>query len=76
MAIHYQCRYCGQKLGSLDEKSVHAEQLGFHILSDEERQEMISYDSEGNIHVKSICEDCHESLSKNPIYYEIDHIIH
>ena len=45
---------------------LQAEQLGFNQLNDEERQEMIVYDSTGDIHVKAICEDCHESLQRNP----------
>ncbi len=76
MAVYYHCRHCGKSLGKLDEKNLHSDQLGFHILTEEERQEMISYDSSGDIHVKSICEDCHESFTKNPFLYEDDYMIH
>jgi hypothetical protein len=37
---------------------------------------MIVYDSEGDMHVRAICEDCHESLQRNPELYENDYIIH
>ncbi|MDQ0273097.1 anti-sigma-F factor Fin family protein [Cytobacillus purgationiresistens] len=76
MAIHYYCRHCDTKLGSIEEKSVHAEHLGFHKLNDEERQDMISYNSSGDMQVKAICEDCQESLERNPDYHQQDFLIH
>ncbi|AZV40801.1 MULTISPECIES: anti-sigma-F factor Fin family protein [Peribacillus] len=76
MALHYHCRHCGIKLGTIEEQQIQAAQLGFNQLSDEERQEMIVYDSSGNIQVKSICEDCYESLQRNPELYQNDYIIH
>jgi hypothetical protein len=76
MALHYYCRHCGIKLGTIQQHMLQAEQLGFNQLNDEERQEMIVYDSKGDIQVKSICDDCYESLQKNPELYQNDYIIH
>ncbi|KLV22214.1 DUF2757 domain-containing protein [Niallia circulans] len=76
MAIHYHCRHCGVHMGTLDTESIAANRLGFDHLSDEDRSEMIQYHQTGDIEVKSICEDCQESLSKNPGYYENDYLIH
>lgn len=76
MAIHYHCRHCGVKLGTIDSHVVETERLGFDKLNDEERQDMISYDGIGNLNIKSICEDCQESLQKNPEYYQNDYLIH
>jgi len=76
MAIHYHCRHCGVKLGTLTQFSIDSEQLGLHTLTDEERQDMVTYSSEGEIQIKSICEDCQESLEKNPEYYQNDFLIH
>lgn len=76
MAIHYTCRYCGIDIGTITQSSVDAQSLGFHKLTEDERLDMIQYDSKGNIHVKSICEDCHESFMTNPMNYENDYIIH
>lgn len=76
MAIKYHCRHCGVQMGTIENMSMHAEKLGFQMLTDEERAEMISYDSAGDIHIKSICEDCHESLSRNPEYHQNDYLIH
>ncbi|AGK51835.1 anti-sigma-F factor Fin family protein [Bacillus sp. 1NLA3E] len=76
MAIYYHCRHCGVNIGSIDKVSVHSEELGLHKLSDEERQEMVSYDQQGDIHITSICEDCQEYLQRNPDYHQYDFLIH
>lgn len=76
MALHYHCRHCGTKIGTLQQQSLNTEQLGFNQLNNEDRQDMIEYDSAGNIRVKAICEDCHESLQRNPDLHQNDYIIH
>lgn len=76
MAIHYHCRHCGVKMGSIDSAAVHSEQLGFHKLNDAERQDMLEYDPSGDVQVKAICEDCQESLERNPDYHQQDFLIH
>ncbi|MDQ0220897.1 anti-sigma-F factor Fin family protein [Peribacillus cavernae] len=76
MALHYYCRHCGTKIGTLQEQMLATEQLGFNQLTNEDRQEMIVYDSAGDIRVKAICEDCQESLQKNPDLHQNDYIIH
>ncbi|MBM7622294.1 hypothetical protein JOC95_004209 [Bacillus tianshenii] len=75
MAIHYNCRHCGHRVGSIENKSVYTEQLGFHQLTDSERQEMIAYQQNGDIHVKTICEDCQEALERNPSWHETESFI-
>ena len=75
MAIHYHCRHCGVNIGSLEQLSVDSERLGFHKLSEEERQEMVTYDAHGDIQVTSICEDCQELLQSNPDYHQYDFLI-
>lgn len=76
MAIKYQCRHCGVQMGTLENMSLDSEKLGIHQLSEEERLDMVSYETSGDIHIKAICEDCHESLSRNPEYYQNDYLIH
>jgi Protein of unknown function (DUF2757) len=76
MAIQYHCRHCGVQMGKLDNMSLHSEKLGLHKLTDQERLDMVSYDNAGDIHTKAICEDCHESLERNPDYYQNDYLIH
>ncbi|MBP3039319.1 anti-sigma-F factor Fin family protein [Bacillaceae bacterium Marseille-Q3522] len=77
MAIYYHCRHCGVKLGEIDSLMTETEKLGFHKLNDEERQEMITYDqTNGNIYVKTICEDCQELLERYPEFHQQDYLIH
>ncbi|MDF0727830.1 anti-sigma-F factor Fin family protein [Cytobacillus sp. S13-E01] len=75
MSLHYFCRHCGTKVGTLDKMSIHSEELGFHQLNDEERQEMISYQTSGDIHIKTICEDCQEALERNPELHQYESFI-
>lgn len=75
MAIHYHCRHCGTKLGTIEQSSIHSETLGLHKLTDQERQEMVAYDSSGNIRITAICEDCQEALERNPDYHQYDFLI-
>lgn len=74
VAIHYQCRHCQAKVGTI-EQSVDAERLGFDMLTSVERAEMVSYLDNGDILVKVICDDCHEALLRNPDLYEVDHVV-
>jgi hypothetical protein len=71
VAIHYNCRHCGAHVGSLERQSLSSNQLGFESLTQEERKEMLNYDGNGDIHVKTICEDCQESLERNPDYHAL-----
>lgn len=75
LAIRYMCRHCQTDLGEIDEQ-VSEDLLGFTQLSSDERADMISYEANGDITVRAICENCHESLLKNPTFYELDQIIH
>ncbi|KAF1678532.1 anti-sigma-F factor Fin [Bacillus mexicanus] len=70
MALHYYCRHCGVKVGSLESSAVSTGSLGFQHLTNEERNDMISYKENGDVHVSTICEDCQEALDRNPHYHE------
>jgi hypothetical protein len=70
MAIHYRCRHCGVNVGKIEEQNVDSQKLGFHQLDHSERTEMIQYDESGDMHVNTICEDCHEALDRNPQFHE------
>lgn len=74
MAIHYQCRHCKTKLGEIKHQ-VDSGSLGFDQLTSEERTDMVTYHSSGDIQVDAICEDCHEALMRNPNLYELDNVI-
>ncbi|WP_017754922.1 anti-sigma-F factor Fin family protein [Calidifontibacillus oryziterrae] len=71
MPIRYFCRHCNIQIGEVDNDHIESKSLGFHFLNDEERLDMIQYDENGNIDVKSICEDCQEALQRNPDYHSL-----
>lgn len=66
MAIKYKCRYCGTGIGEITDETVSEYQLGFHFLTPEERRDIISYDSTGDVTVKVICDYCKEAVDSNP----------
>ncbi|MGO4890189.1 anti-sigma-F factor Fin [Anaerobacillus sp. MEB173] len=70
MAIHYHCRHCNVEVGRLESNHYDSSQLGFNHLDHEERNEMISYDASGDMHVKTVCEDCQEALERNPDFHQ------
>lgn len=76
MAIHYTCRHCGSNIGSIDMLSADSVKLGLNKLNGEERAQMVSYGQNGDIQIKSICEDCQESFEKNPDLHQYDYLIH
>jgi Protein of unknown function (DUF2757) len=76
MAIHYKCRHCGTELGSLDMMTADAIRLGLHALNRQERSQIVSYGENGDMEIKSICEDCQESLERNPELHQYDYLIH
>ncbi|WP_270182903.1 anti-sigma-F factor Fin family protein [Alkalihalobacillus sp. CinArs1] len=75
MTIHYVCRHCDVQVGTLNQNDCSAEGLGFHQLTQEERQSMIEYKQDGTITVKTICEDCHDAMERTPSYHELDTFI-
>ncbi|WP_026693217.1 anti-sigma-F factor Fin family protein [Peribacillus kribbensis] len=75
MAYHYKCRHCGTDIGMLDEPVLDSMKLGFHALTSQERQEMISITQTGDYQVSSICEDCQEAFEKNPSNHQNDFLI-
>ena len=75
MAIRYYCRHCSVHMGTLEQSVLSSEQLGFDHLDPNERQALITYDKHGDIIVKSICEDCQETLERHPEYHEYDNFI-
>ncbi|WP_257351299.1 anti-sigma-F factor Fin family protein [Pseudalkalibacillus decolorationis] len=75
MNIYYKCKHCHVPIGKIGVDSVNTVNLGFEDLSELERQEYLSYDEEGHLHVTSICEDCYEMLIKHPDYHALDTFI-
>ncbi|QKS69643.1 anti-sigma-F factor Fin family protein [Paenalkalicoccus suaedae] len=75
--VHYYCRHCKQKLGKVDHHHEHeSSRLGFHLLSEQDKQTMLHYDSRGDVHVQSICEHCEDVLFEHPNYHEYESFLH
>jgi protein-arginine kinase activator protein McsA len=66
MTIHYVCKHCNMPLGQITNENVTEVQLGFHFLTPEERNDIITYNSNGEVTVKLVCDYCHEALQSNP----------
>jgi len=64
--IKYVCRHCGHHLGSLDQFVVHDDRLGLNSLTPKERENIISYESNGDMVANVVCEYCQEALEQNP----------
>jgi hypothetical protein len=75
MTITYNCRHCNCEVGKLQQQAATTQQLGFDHLNDDERLEMIAYESNGDISVKTICEDCQEALNRNPDFHQLETFI-
>ncbi|MFD1849259.1 anti-sigma-F factor Fin family protein [Oceanobacillus bengalensis] len=75
MSIVYKCRHCGHEVGKLENQVIDTSLLGFEQLSVQEKREMIQYQDNGDVFVRTICENCEESLGRYPEYHELDFFI-
>lgn len=75
MAVIYQCRHCNQQVGAFHHETVNTEHLGLDQLTEEERTDMVQMHENGNMEIKTICENCQEALESNPHYHELDSFI-
>ncbi|MDQ1910947.1 anti-sigma-F factor Fin family protein [Paenibacillus sp. GD4] len=66
MSVKYTCRHCQTSIGEIQQDGVSEYQLGFHFLTPEERRDIISYDPNGDVTVKVVCDYCKEALEANP----------
>lgn len=66
MAVNYVCRHCRTPMGTIDGSDISEARLGFHFLTPEERSDIISYNLNGDVTVKVVCDYCHEALEANP----------
>lgn len=65
MAVRYVCRYCRTPVGEISEQ-VSEFRLGFHSLTPEERNDIITYSSNGDVTVKVTCDYCMQAIDNNP----------
>lgn len=75
MAIIYKCKHCKHVIGEIGQHIISTSMLGWDQLSVREREKMIQYKENGDVHVQTICENCEESLGQHPAYYELDYFL-
>jgi hypothetical protein len=66
VSVTYVCRHCHMQIGKLENNYANEHLLGFHFLTPEERQSIISYNPNGDLTVNVICDYCKEALDTNP----------
>lgn len=66
MSTKYVCRHCHMLIGELRDTQATEFQLGFHFLTPDERRDIISYELNGGVTVRVICDYCKEALEANP----------
>lgn len=64
--IKYICKFCGQYIGEVNHRDFYDYNLGFDFLTISEMENIITYELNGDMLVKIICEYCQEALEKNP----------
>ncbi|GAB3054570.1 anti-sigma-F factor Fin [Virgibacillus ainsalahensis] len=75
MSIVYKCRHCGGVIGKLEQQVIDTSMLGFDQLTSKEKEDMIKYKDNGDVHIQAICENCEETLGNHPHYHELDFFI-
>jgi hypothetical protein len=66
MAVNYECRHCHMPLGRFESEQVPEYRLGLQFLTPEERKRIMTYNSNGDVTIKVICEYCGQTLESHP----------
>lgn len=66
MTIRYICPYCGMEYASINHLNVGEASLGLASLTEEERNHIISYESNGDVIARISCQYCSEAVYRNP----------
>lgn len=72
MAVNYICKHCRSFIGRIEQSNVTEQQLGFQLLTPEERGDIIAYDASGDVTVKIACDYCNEAINSNPDLMLVD----
>lgn len=71
MAIHYKCRHCNTEVGSLPFESARETVLLLQKMDEAEEERFLTYEKDGALTVRCICEQCEQSLQRFPDYYTL-----
>lgn len=71
MAIRYKCRHCETEIGSLPFETAQGTILLLQKMDEEEEERFLTYEMDGELTVRCICEHCEQSLRSFPDYYSL-----
>lgn len=66
MSVNYVCKHCHTLIGRIESNERDDIRLGFHQLTDGERQQYIRSHSNGDITVRMTCDYCAEAYASHP----------
>lgn len=69
LAIHYHCRHCKTEIGSIPFESARETLRLLERLDAEEEERYLTLGEDGALTVRTICEECEQSLRSFPDYY-------
>ena len=64
--IKFVCKHCGHQLANFDSNQHTQESLGLQSLTHEERDSIITFESNGDLVANVICDYCEEAMVRNP----------
>ncbi|MBE1556180.1 anti-sigma-F factor Fin [Sporosarcina limicola] len=72
MAIRYTCRHCETEIGTLPFESAKETVLQLQKMDEGKEERFLTYDRDGALMVRCICEQCEQSLRSFPDYYTLN----
>ena len=72
MAIRYTCRHCATEIGTLPFESVKDTILQLQKADEGQEEQFLTYEKDGDLTVRCICEQCEQSLQRFPDYYTLN----
>ncbi|MFJ7936804.1 anti-sigma-F factor Fin [Sporosarcina sp. NPDC096371] len=72
MAIRYTCRHCETEIGTLPFESVKETILQLQKTDEGQEDQFLTYEKDGDLTVRCICEQCEQSLLRFPDYYTLN----
>ncbi|CAM3255337.1 anti-sigma-F factor Fin [Filibacter tadaridae] len=72
MSIRYTCRHCEVEMGKIPFESVKETVLLLQKIDTGEEERFLTYEKDGALTVRSICEQCEQSLQRFPDYYTLN----
>ncbi|MHA6260521.1 anti-sigma-F factor Fin [Sporosarcina sp. CAU 1771] len=71
MAIRYTCKHCEIEIGSLPFESAKDTVQLLQKMDETEEERFLTYEKDGALTVRCICEQCEQSLLTFPDYYTL-----